>query len=129
MMMHRDIYNKLGGWPEEFGIYGGGENFINFTLAVMGMQKWVFTSKPLYHYAAPRGYHWNYMDYHRNRTIATYMFGDEDLAERYIMNIKGDDAVAKRKVFYDVIEKCRAHRDFLEDKKVVNIWDWVDLQG
>ena len=33
MMIHRKYMRKLGKWPKELGIYGGGENFINFTMA------------------------------------------------------------------------------------------------
>lgn len=129
MMMHRSIYDALGGWPTELGIYGGGEHFINFTLATLGYTVNIFPGKPLYHYAAPRGYHWNYNDYHRNRTIATYMFGDERLAYRYIMNIKGNTP-AKESIWQTVIgsRACREHAALLASRRVKTIYSWLKEQ-
>ncbi len=128
MMMRRSLYDELGGWPSELGIYGGGEHFINFTLAVLGKSVNIWHGKPLYHYAAPRGYHWNYGDYHRNRCIATYIFGGEALAYRYIMNIKGDDLV-KESIFSTVAgsSACRAHQDFILKRKKMTIEAWLKM--
>ncbi len=128
MMMHRSLYDELGGWPTELGIYGGGEHFINFTLAVLGKTVNIWPGKPLYHYAAPRGYHWNYGDYHRNRCIATYIFGGEALAYRYIMNIKGDDLI-KESIFSTVTgsSACRAHHDFILKRKKMTIEAWLKM--
>lgn len=130
MMMHRSIYDKLGGWPTELGIYGGGEHFINFTLATMGLTINIWPSKPLYHYAAPRGYHWNYDDYHRNRCIATYMFGDETLAYQYIMNINGDDPIIKESIFSTVAgsKACIAHKAKIKPHQFIPIAAWADVQ-
>lgn len=130
MMMHRSIYDELGGWPTELGIYGGGEHFINFTLATLGKTINIFPAKPLFHYAAPRGYHWNYNDYHRNRCIATYMYGGPEWAYRYIMNIKGNDPV-KESIFQTVVgsEKCRAHYKLLEGRRVKTISHWLKEQA
>lgn len=125
MMMHRSIYNDLGGWPSELGIYGGGENFINFTLGVLGYNKWIFPTDPLYHYAAPRGYSWNYDDYHRNRAIATMMFGGRALAEKYLQNIKGHE-IQKRMLIMDVLgnEDIEAHALPLWEKRTMTIDEW-----
>jgi glycosyltransferase involved in cell wall biosynthesis len=126
MMLSRGIYDKLGGWPEELGIYGGGENFLNFTMAVLGLSINIFPTKPLYHYAAPRGYSWNYNDYHRNRCIATYMFGGENWADLYIKNIKGTDSV-KESIFSSVIgsESCVKHRKYIHDQQIKTISTWL----
>lgn len=130
MMMHRSIYDQLGGWPKEMGIYGGGEHFINFTLATLGKTINIFPAKPLYHYAAPRGYHWNYNDYHRNRCIATYMYGGEAWAYRYIMNIKGHDPV-KESIFQTVIgsKMCREQYQWIEPQRKMSIGTWLQEQS
>jgi len=125
MLMSREIYDTLGGWPEELGIYGGGENFINYTLAVMGYKKFIFPSRPLWHYAAKRGYYWNYNDYHRNRCIATLMFGGPQWAHRYIMNIKGRDPV-KRMIYDDVIKKCDTDWQRISRLHVTTIDKWAE---
>lgn len=126
MMMHRSIYDDLGGWPKGLGIYGGGENFINFTLAVLGYKKWIFPTKPLYHYAAKRGYNWNYDDFHRNRTISTLMYGTDELARKYAMNIKGND-LQKLMIYSSVVndEETIAHSRMLRSKHVIPIEKWA----
>ena len=126
MMMSREIYDKLNGWPTELGIYGGGEHYINFTMAVLGMTINIWPGKPLYHYAAPRGYSWNYNDYHRNRCIATYMFGGEHWATRYIANIKGRKEV-KDAIFTSVTtnKACIKHRQYIQSQQVKTIDSWL----
>lgn len=125
MMMTRDLYDQLGGWPTELGIYGGGENFINFTLAVMGKNINVFPVMPLHHYAEKRGYNWEYVDHKRNQLIATYMFGGADRARRFSKHCKLDAKTAERTV-EGVIEKCADHRAFIEKSQVMTIEDWYE---
>ncbi len=124
MMMSRQIYDQLGGWPKELGIYGGGENFINFTLATMGKSINIFPTRPLFHYAAPRGYNWNYYDYHRNRCIASYMYGNEDFAHTYLKNVKGHPLVLQR-IYTDVIVGCAGHKEHVKKSQVIGIKEWV----
>jgi len=123
-MMTRDLYDEVGGWPEELGIYGGGENFLNFTLAVMGKTVNIWpTDRPLHHHGEKRGYHWNGDDYTRNRIIATYMFGGADLARKFAATRKGNPSVIER-MAEDVIDKCAGHRAHIEQKQVMNIEEW-----
>jgi hypothetical protein len=123
MMMGREIYDTLGGWPEELGIYGGGEHFVNFTMAVLGLDVNIFNSDPLWHYAAPRGYHWNYTDYHRNRAIATYMFGGQEILERYISCVKGNPAVWSR-ILDEIPTVC--DREYIARQQKYTIDEWVE---
>ena len=129
MMMSREIYDLLGGWPTELGIYGGGEHFVNFTMVTLGKTINIAPTLPLYHYAAPRGYHWNYNDYHRNRCIATYMYGGESWAYRYIKNIKGHHEV--KEAIYSTVagsKACVAHRKHLVPNQIKTIGAWLDEQ-
>lgn len=81
MMIHKSLLvDIIGKWPTQLGIYGGGENFLNFVQAVLGMTPHVLCGEPLYHYAAPRGYRWNHFDWVRNRLIAIFLAGGEDWA-------------------------------------------------
>jgi glycosyltransferase involved in cell wall biosynthesis len=81
MMIHkRLLVDVLGKWPSQLGIYGGGENFLNFVQAAIGMTPHVICGEPLYHYAAPRGYRWNHFDWIRNRIIAIFLAGGENWA-------------------------------------------------
>lgn len=124
MMMSRKIFDELGGWPTELGIYGGGENFINFTLAVLGKTVNIFPGPPLFHHGEKRGYHWIGDDYTRNRTIATYIFGGEALAQRFTERRKGSPDV-NRGILEDVLATCKDHREFIKAKQKLTIEEWI----
>lgn len=124
MMMTRDLYNTLGGWPLELGIYGGGENFINFSLGVMGKTISIFPGPPLYHYAEKRGYHWNYTDWVRNRCIAAYIHGGKDFARRFISNVKGRPPVLEG-IYHDVLKTCMPHRERIKKQQKISIDDFI----
>jgi len=134
MMMTRELYDLVGGWPKELGIYGGGENFVNFTLAVLGKSKWVFGSDPLYHHGDKRGYTWNFWDYERNRIIATYLFGGESYAARFVeCRDKVPNKNRLQRILSSVIDKCAAHRAWIKARQVLTIDEWaedvVECQG
>jgi glycosyltransferase involved in cell wall biosynthesis len=124
MMMSRELYDLLGGWPTELGIYGGGENFINYTLAVLGKNKWIMTTGPLYHYADSRGYFYNYDDFVRNRTIATYMFAGEEVAHLFARHCQGNMDILE-KIYQDAITKTTIHRKLIEDAQQLSIDEWL----
>ncbi len=123
MLMTRKLYNELGGWPVEMGIYGGGENFTNFTKAVMGKKKWMFPGNALHHHGEKRGYHSDYTDTARNRCIATYMFGGRELAAKMIQNTKGSQDVLQA-VLQDVFTKCAKHRERIKQQQVIDVISW-----
>lgn len=125
MMMHRSIYEKLGGWHPEFGIYGGGENFINFTMAVLGMRKWIVNSLPLHHHGEKRGYSWNADDFNRNRLIATYLFGGKSLAAKHADSMRGSNR-HHRSVLEEVTRKCGEHREYIKKQAIYDIREWAD---
>lgn len=91
MMITKNLMvNHLGMWPKELGIYGGGENFANFTLAVLGKTINIFpTSYPLYHYAEKRGYHWTGNDWMRNRLIASFVHSGQAFTKRQMEAMRG----------------------------------------
>lgn len=125
MMMSRYLYDLLGGWPAELGIYGGGENFINFTLAVLGKSVSIYPTRPLHHYAEKRGYNYEYVDYKRNQIIATYMFGGRERASKFSQHCKLDAKTADR-IITDIINKCSDHRALIEKSQIMDIEDWYD---
>jgi glycosyltransferase involved in cell wall biosynthesis len=96
MMISREIYDKIGGWPTGLGIYGGGENFMNFTLAVCGFKKYIYPSATLYHHGDKRDYHYVYDDMVTNRMIAHYLFGGEVGLQRFRDISKGRPEVLDR---------------------------------
>jgi len=124
MMISREIFNEIGGWPTELGIYGGGENFINFTTAVMGKKKWIYPLGVLHHHGEGRDYHWYYDDQVRNKMIAMYIYGGETLVRRFIQNTKGRPDTLKN-ICDDVIQKCKDHRELVKRKQVMTIDQWA----
>lgn len=126
MLMSREIYNKLGGWPTELGIYGGGENFINYALATMGMKKWIYPDEPLYHHGDKRGYNWNYDDHLRNRFIAYFVACGRAFVEKAMEGSKGRPQT-KRNILDDVITKCSTHEKVVAQQRKFSIYDWLQL--
>ena len=128
MMISRQLYDAIGGWPESMGIYGGGENFINYTMAVMGFKKYIYNKGgTLYHHGDKRNYSWNYNDYHSNRLVATYLFGGIKQAKKYIQNIKGKKEIIDN-IYRNAIENNKAQRNMIKDSQKIDIEEWVKKQ-
>ncbi len=128
MMISRDIMeNELGMWPWELGIYGGGENFINYTLAVLGRDVNIWPFNPIHHYAFDRGYSWNYDDWVRNRMIAIYMAGGVEWIDLFRTGLialnKGRPEVLQ-KIRDDVVAKCTLQRGWIKDRSKLTIDEW-----
>jgi len=129
MMVSREIYEDIGGWPKELGVYGGGENFFNFTQSVMGYKKWIMVGPPLHHHGENRKYHWNFDDHVRNKCIAAYIYGGAKYAKTYMSHSKGDPSVLQ-KIYEDVIAKCEPHRSLIRSKQKMTIYEWLEsLKG
>jgi len=125
-MIHRSIYDKLGGWPEEIGIYGGGEPFFNFSLAVLGMKKWIWNQGVLFHHGEKRGYSWNMDGWLRDELIAAYCYGGLELATLKWSFVDGNLDV-KNRIWHDVITNptVNEHKSLIEANKKTNIKDWA----
>ena len=124
----RETYDLLGGWPRELGIYGGGENFFNFSLAVLGKKKWIFNAgAPLHHHGDKRGYHWNYGDYLRNQTLAAFIYGGHVWAEKFIFNHRDYEQWKKKAgaILDDVFDSGAAHRALIASKQKTTIEEWI----
>ena len=125
MMMSRSLYEQMGGWPEALGIYGGGEHFMNFVGAVIGVKKFIVPNVTLHHHGDKRGYHWNYTDYTSNRAIANYLFGGQEYLDRYLANRKGRPQVLAQ-IRDNVLKSCAAHRDLIARQAMCTIDEWLD---
>ena len=125
MMVSREIYDSIGGWSPELGIYGGGEQFFNFTLAVMGYSKYIMPGPALHHHGEERKYHWNFDDKVRNHCIAAYLYGGKAFAEKYMLHSKGNPSVLQN-IYKDVIEKCEGQRMVIKSKQVMSIHEWIN---
>ena len=125
MMITRELYDELGGVPVEMGIWGGCENHLNFTLAVLGKRVWVMgNGLTLNHHGAKRGYNYNYDDLYRNRAIAAFIYGGEDFVRLMTDHYKGNQRHL-HEICSEVIEKCRDQERMIRSKQVISIEDWV----
>lgn len=124
MMISRKIYEAVGGWPSELGIYGGGEHFMNYTLSVLGYRKFIMPDAWCCHHGEKRGYHWNYDDNIRNRILATYLFGGQEVARRFLSIAKGRPQTLER-MLNDVMAKCKKQREHIKSQQQMHIDDWI----
>jgi len=131
MVDHELMTRVVSGWPEQLGIYGGGENFLNYTLALLGYNVMIFPHPAIEHYAERRGYHWNWLDYQRNRMIAVYLVGGHDWLDRFTEAICSDPRVnrntmsrTRRQITTDVgLISRRAH---YKELQAAPIEEWLN---
>lgn len=125
MMITKKLYEYIGGWPTELGIYGGGENFLNFSLAVTGKTVNIMKGNALFHHGDKRGYSWNFDNHLRNKFIATFIFGGKSVVELFAENSRGDRR-QKERILDSVInnEACRKHRALIQSKQITSIQNW-----
>lgn len=125
MLIHRTFMEQVGFWPSEMGIYGGGENFMNYTMAVLGLKKHVWVGDSLCHHGDKRGYNWNHYDYQRNKSIAVYMFGGRRVLDLWLdkrAKLNGDES---RRVKQEILNLCHEQRQWIEDNQLMEIEEWV----
>lgn len=131
-MMTRAQYDDFGGWPEEMGIYSGGEHFFNYVSAVLGYKKYIMAGEPLRHYGEKRGYSWNFADFHRNRLIANYMFGGREWLYRYAKKAKPGAADTKlfKRLADNIVStpSCVQQRELIKSRQRISIEDWIAQQ-
>lgn len=124
MMIGRHIYEMIGGWPVGLGIYGGGENFMNYTLAVTGYKKFIYPHATLFHHGDKRDYHYMYDDMIFNRMVAHYLFDGERGVRLFEQNSKGRPAVLKQ-LREQAIEMHQAQRRKIKSIQKYDIHEWA----
>jgi hypothetical protein len=127
MLTSRELIERVGGFPRELGIYGGGENWWNFCLSVIGGKKWVVPGNPLHHYGNTRGYHWLDGDLKRNRALAAWCYGGEEYLSRYC---RGHRSYTRQPAFFErlipeVMESCAQNREIIAAQQVKEIGAWI----
>jgi len=128
VMLSRKLYNEFGGWPSTLGIYGGGEQFLNFTLATMGYKKYIAPGW-LCHHGEKRGYHYNYDNFVRNKILAAYMYGGKAIATLFVNHLiginKGRPSVLNA-MLQDVQNTQKDQRELIKSKQTIDIRDWAE---
>ncbi len=123
IMLSKELYEEVGGWPLELGIYGGGEQFMNYTLAVLDKKKWIYPNATLFHHGEARSYHYVYDNYIRNKMIACYLYGGRNWLTLFSQNTKGRPATLTA-MAEEVVRKCASHREHIKARQVMTIQDW-----
>jgi len=123
MILSREIYDKIGGWPRTLTTYGGGENFLNFTLGVCGYEKWIYPGGTLHHHAANRDYHYEYDGLLYNRLLSHYLFGGMSLLDRFKGVAKGKPA-AINELAKKAVKNGNAQRQHIKQSQKVIIEEW-----
>jgi glycosyltransferase involved in cell wall biosynthesis len=131
MLMTRELYEEVGGWPSELGIYSGGEHFMNFTLAVLGKKKYIYPTKTaLYHHGEKRGYAFHSGDTLRNRLLATYLYGGKGWLEENAKKARGRPDV-KLRIVDEILSSnsLNKHRAHIKSKQKMDIFEWLNKWG
>lgn len=125
MIISKEVYDKVGGWPESLGIYGGGENFMNYTLGVLGLKKWIYPEAILHHHGEARDYHWNHDNIIYNRMLAHYLFGGRQCARKYRDSVTGKGTVLDA-ILDAVITNGADQRIHIAQQQVQTVEDFVE---
>jgi glycosyltransferase involved in cell wall biosynthesis len=127
MMSPRSVFDELGAWNSELGIYGGGESYINWKQSTCGYPHYIHPEAVCWHYADKRGYSWNHTDYVRNSFIAAYCVGGEKwLNQQVSLRKKKDKHEVIDRLRDDVIAKCKPEREFIKSRQTVTFDDYID---
>jgi glycosyltransferase involved in cell wall biosynthesis len=135
MMVEKKLFDEIGAWNPELGIYGGGENYMMYKIGTCGYPIKVHPKATLYHFSGDytkRGYSWNYDDHMRNQFIAAYCVGDEEwlqklVDERCLKPHSNKDKV--HAIADDVRIKCKGDREFIKTKQKISISDYFKKWG
>lgn len=127
MLITREIYESIGGFPKRLGSYGGGEQFFNFSLAVTGRNVCIFPGEPLYHHGDKRGYSIRSLDVATNMAIATYLFGGTDLLKLYLANVKQfSSEIKKEQALTKIKIQCGEQRQLIRSRQKFSIHAWIE---
>jgi hypothetical protein len=127
MLTSRELYDRIGGFPKALGIYGGGENFWNFTRATLGARAWVVPGNPLHHYGNTRGYHWLDGDFKKNQAVAAFMYGGQKWLEGFCRH---HDKYDRDRDFFErliteIPAECAEHRAHIVGQQSKEIEAWI----
>ena len=130
-MISRDILvDRLGGWPKTMGIWGGGEHFANYALAVTGHDVNIWPFGTMRHFAGKtvkRGYSWNHADYHRNRMLAVFIVGGAEWLQNYADTKQAEGWAEAHEVAANILNTPAdvEHHALIEKQTIIPIEEWV----
>jgi len=124
MMSPRTTIEELGGWHPEFGIYCGGEGYMNFKQSTCGYHHWIHPKSICWHWAEKRGYQYWHRDFVRNEMIAAYINGGEPALQFCVEGRGANNAV--KELAADVRTVCREEREYIKSRQVETLEQYLD---
>jgi len=124
MLTPRTVLDELGGWHPEFGIYCGGEGYINFKQSTCGYHHWIVPQAWCWHWAEKRGYIWNHRDYRRNELIAAYVCGGDEALDWIVSERGASEGLTD--LADEVRRNCKDEREFIASRQVESLNDYFN---
>lgn len=126
MMCPRSVLADLGAWHPEFGIYAGGESYMNWKQSTCGYGHFIHPEAVCWHHADKRGYSWNWSDYTRNSMIAAYVVGGERfLQDQVSQRLRKSSPAHLNGLADDVRAKCQADMEFVHSRQVIDFESYI----
>lgn len=129
MMVSKKLFQEEMVWPKIFGIYGGGENYFNYAMAMKGYKKHVLPTVTLFHHGEKRGYRFNLIDFARNRAAAMAIVCGVETARFFMashQDFKEMPIKTKRLILTQVTEGIAETRLQLLYRTVFDLEEFLD---
>lgn len=116
MMIKRETLDEIGAWNPEFGIYGGGENYMMYKIPTCGFPIMIHPGAALYHFADKRGYGgYVYDDFVRNQFIAAYCIGGDEWLDK-LVDSRNSDSKNKPRIINAIRDDVLSNETILSDR-------------
>jgi glycosyltransferase involved in cell wall biosynthesis len=87
-LIDRATFDEVGGWHPEFGVYGGGEPYLDLLVQMYGYEVRLDPENRLWHLTEHRGYTWTNEEVRRNFMIAAFVLGGLPWLDRLYGNFR-----------------------------------------
>ena len=132
MIDKQTFFNMYKGWPPSLGNYSGGEHYINFVGALLGIKHYVACLDPIHHYAAPRAYTLDYNDVYKNRAIVMFVVGGVSFLNKYLDHLRSltvgrisPRIINKLQEEIPSIPELKERQKYIERSSVITLENWI----
>ena len=131
--IRREFLERVGGWPEELRVYGGGEQWISLLCWMLGGECWVHPGTYLYHLADRRGYSDGTNETHFfNKCLVAYALGGEKWLNVVVGRRMATSSLCYHPAFYKLAEEAKAagqkYREWVDANKVYTLDEVLERQ-
>lgn len=126
MISRKILLDKLGGFPPALGIWGGGENWLNFAMAVTGHYCNIYPYGVFQHLGWKRGYCWNQTNLLQNRAVAMYACGGMDWLNAHVNALREKEPREKCDALMEYVPVIADNsRKIIEKHQVKTPTEWA----